>query len=362
MRYSIVRSKKRWFLVFGILTFIALIGSTQLYVKTGAEGMLSWLKIFFVQIIIWNIWGGLTPAIFYFGRRFSPGKKYINALIHFLVSVLIVLFYLLIYVLVYLGFNGLPVSVEVINQVYTGILINLFHWYFILYWITVGIGHFYETLKSHEKTELDKAHLKVQLAKAQLKSLKVQLHPHFLFNTLNTISSLVRKNRNPEAIQMLAGIGDLLRVALQDISKQEVSLRDELSFLNTYLQIEKVRFKELDLEILYDEKLDDIEVPNLLLQPIVENAIHHGISKKRTAKKLIIDISKREGHLCICIENEGPGLPAQWSLKDHIGIGLTNSTERLKQLYGDRSSFDMKNSAIGVKVIITIPIKTNSDE
>ena len=163
----------------------------------------------------------------------------------------------------------------------------------------------------------------------------MQLQPHFLFNTLNAIMVLVRQQRGAQAEEMLARLSDLLRCVLDEVAAQEVPLRRELEYLQLYLSIEQVHFQDrLRIEISANPTVLDAAVPQMILQPIVENAIRHGIARSSAAGQIRISASRTGDTLEIDVQDDGPGFPAAHSSNTR-GIGLANTRARLEQLYGD---------------------------
>lgn len=242
---------------------------------------------------------------------------------------------------------------------YLAELRNFFLFDFFVYWAILGVGYAFDYRERYRERESLASQLKAQLAQAQLESLKMQLHPHFLFNTLHTISGLVRTNERQPAVNMISGLSDLLRRALDNADEQEVPLREEVKFIELYLDIQKVRFSDrltVRLEIAPDTL--DALVPNLLLQPLVENAIRHGISLNESAGLIVISAYRADGMLQIKICDDGPGLQSGWRMEESEGIGLTNTAERLKHLYGAEHRFDLRNGAGGgMTVAIAIPFR-----
>ena len=191
---------------------------------------------------------------------------------------------------------------------------------------------------------------------ARLNALKMQLQPHFLFNTLNAITVLVRQQKGKDAEQMLGHLSDLLRGVLEDVDVQEVSLRRELEYLQLYLAIEQVRFPDrLRVEVSADPATQEASVPQLILQPIVENAIRHGIGRSSSAGRILISASKINGTVELRVQDDGPGLSRRDSSEDE-GIGLANTRARLQQLYGQDARLEIENcDRGGVVVTMNIP-------
>lgn len=201
-----------------------------------------------------------------------------------------------------------------------------------------------------------------QLAAAQLSALKMQLQPHFLFNTLGAIIVLVQQQKTSEAEAMVARLGDLLRLALEDVDAQEVPLWRELEFLRLYLSIEELRFKDrLRLRITADPGLSDALVPHMVLQPLVENAVRHGLGQSEEVVTIDVSATKRDGSLALIVSDDGPGL--QPPRLEQPGIGLANTRSRLGRLYGDGASLAAENTTPhGARVTITLPLRTTGEE
>lgn len=219
----------------------------------------------------------------------------------------------------------------------------------------IGVGYGIQYIRMHQERERRAARLRSELAAAQLQMLKVQLHPHFLFNTLNTISSLMYVDV-PAADRMLVRLSELLRRTLQTIDAQRVSLAEELSFLEPYLEIEQTRLAHrLKVVMSLEPGTLAATVPHLILQPIVENAIRHGISLKVEGGTLTIESSVRDGRLRLMVTDDGVGIGVG-SGETGRGIGLANSRARLSHLYGENASFDLRTApGGGVRVTIELP-------
>jgi two-component system LytT family sensor kinase len=215
-----------------------------------------------------------------------------------------------------------------------------------IFWGLVGVAHalrFYERTTARERRE---AELEARLAQARLQALRMQLNPHFLFNTLNSIASLVHEQ--PQAEEMIEALSDLLRLTLNASDRQEVSLREELRFLERYLLIEQIRFGErLRVEKQIDAAALDAQVPILILQPLVENAIKHGIESQITSGAIQLTAERAGETLLLRVKDNGRGLAssAKGLLKE--GVGLSNTRSRLKELYGGRASLDLKPGKAG---------------
>ena len=230
---------------------------------------------------------------------------------------------------------------------------------FMMYWLMVLILFAYDNYKKYRDQYIVSVELESKLTCSQLQTLKMQLQPHFLFNALNTISMLIRRKKDEDAIEVVSGLSDLLRSTLTREGEQFVTLEDELDLLSKYLNIEKVRFKDkLQIYFEIDPACHELHVPNLILQPIVENAFKHGISKRIEGSELRIEAKLIISHLYISVINKGPLLPEGWSIEGNHGIGLSNTIARLKQLFENKCDFKIYNfEEIGVKVELYLPIQ-----
>jgi LytS/YehU family sensor histidine kinase len=232
----------------------------------------------------------------------------------------------------------------------------------LVYGGVVGVCYALDYYRKYREREVVATRLEAQLAQAQLDSLRMQLHPHFLFNTLNSIVGLVRDNKNTAAVSMLVGLSDLLRHALEHSARQEVELREELNFIKLYLSIQEMRFSDrLQIKLDIDPETTKAMVPNLILQPLTENALRHGIARRADSGLLGISSAVQDGQLRLTVYDDGAGLPYDWQLKGSAGIGLANTVARLEQLYDDDHQFDIRNrDEGGVEAVILIPLRTSS--
>ena len=236
------------------------------------------------------------------------------------------------------------------------------------YFVIVAIVHavdyhrfFQERTEESHRLELRTAQLEAQLATAQLQVLKMQLQPHFLFNTLHAIAELVHEDPRA-ADRMVSGLGSLLRISLDSAGRQMVTLREELEFLEAYLAIEQVRFRErLTVSMDIDPHALDARVPHLLLQPLVENAIRHGVSPRMAAGRVTVAATRRDGRVEIEIADNGRGLPNGTPRAE--GVGLSNTRARLEQLYGGEFKLELANGPAGGAVArLALPYQTGVEE
>jgi two-component sensor histidine kinase len=226
---------------------------------------------------------------------------------------------------------------------------------FAIYWgivLTVLAADYY---RRYQSSLVESAQLQTQLVQSQLQTLRMQLDPHFLFNTLHSISELVHED--PEgAEEMIARLSELLRRSIESSGAQEVPLRDELDFLNLYLEIEKTRFDDrLRVDIQVDPGAAAALVPNLILQPLVENAIRHGISRRLAGGRIEIAARRRGERLELSVSDDGPGFRQDRPLKE--GVGLNATRGRLERLYGSEQTIEFADTGRGVRVRILMPYR-----
>lgn len=235
----------------------------------------------------------------------------------------------------------------------------------VAYWVVIIILFAFDYYQKYQKQALVALQLESQLTQAKLQTLKMQLQPHFLFNAHNTISMLVRTEKYAQATNMISALSDLLRTSLTRSDTQLIPLQEEIDLLKKYLKIERARFEDrLMVNFDIDDTISEAMVPNLFLQPIVENAFKHGISRRMEEAEINISIRQEQQQLLITVSNSGPSLPPGWSLEAHYGIGLTNTINRLKQLYPGRYQFDIRNTANGkqgVAVEIQMPFELQEE-
>jgi len=353
-------STKSWkWIAFPWLGF-ALFDAVQTVFTMHAEGMHHhWVTLFFTDLSSWLPWALVTPFILALGRR-SPGaglNTFHGWLINLAASNVINIVFAAWSSALYTIFNPyaeqaqLPYLTLVRYRIYNGLLASM-----ILYAIVLIVGY---TLASRDRLlahETETARLNEQLSRAQFDALRRQIEPHFLFNTLNSVAALVREQRSDAAIQMISGLSDLLRRSLDSAPHHQVPLREELDFAQKYLDIQKTRFADrLTVSIDVPSDLDTAQVPSLILQPMVENAVQHGIAHRAQGGTVSISASHTNHQLNIRIANDGPSLPPNWE-HSRAGIGITNVRTRLATLYGAASAFNLSNRPSGgVEVLLSLP-------
>jgi hypothetical protein len=356
---------KTWLIVVGVWVVLGLIWAGPIYFEVQGMNHAAW-RIFSWGILVWLAWAPLTPVMSWLARRFSlVGENWLrNLAVHLPAFVLISAAHSAAATALILNlkpFDDMGDSPKTFWPHFVARTTGQLGSDLLIYGGVVGICYALDYYRKYREREFLASRLEAQLAQAQLESLRMQLHPHFLFNTLNGIVGLVRDNKNQAAIGMLVGLSDLLRHTLDHSSKHEVELKQEINFIKLYLSIQQMRFSDR-LRIQYDIHPGTMHalVPNLILQPLTENALRHGISRSADSGVVGISSGLENGHLRLTVYDDGAGLPDDWQMKGSAGIGLANTAARLQQLYDDDHQFDIRNRpAGGVEVTILLPLKTS---
>jgi sensor histidine kinase YesM len=319
----------------------------------------------------------LTPLIVWAARRWPLERQRLAQLLllHLALSIAWTVVKLLLEAAFHLGWNELwPITPPInLRSEVTLLFLFGFHTGVFSYWVVLcihaAIGNYsrlQDTTQAALRSELRASQLEAQVAQARLGALKAQLQPHFLFNTLNAIVVLVRQRKFEQAEETLARFSDLLRAVLADLETQEVTLARELEYLRLYLSIEQMRFSDrLRVDIDVDSELLDAAVPHMALQPLVENAIRHGVGERASPGTISISAQKRDGRLFVRVQDDGPGfghrLPAAGQATG-MGLGLANTRARLRQLHGDAAELRTESRAQGgALVTLVLPFREMVD-
>ena len=328
-------------------------------------GAVPWKYVFVGWMTGMYVCAALTPVVLWLSNRWPVERRIAYAAWHLCFSVVfsILATTLEVPLLLLLGvFPALPPP-----SLAAGVRIMLgfgIQGGVIRYWAVIALHAVYRSQKNAKSREREAFELKVQaselaqqLATAQLSSLKMQLQPHFLFNTLGAIMVLIQQQKTAQAEAMVEKLGDLLRLTLDDVEAQEVSLWRELEFLRLYLSIEQVRFEDRLRVRIAPTTLSDVLVPHMVLQPIVENAVRHALGQSEEAVTIEVVAASSNGSLHLIVSDDGPGLLSP--KPGRSGIGLTNTRNRLARLYGESAQLVIEPAAgRGVRVTITLPIRT----
>ena len=320
-----------------------------------------WNRQLLGSLTFWWSWGLVTPLILWTDSRlpFQENQLGMRILAHLPVSVVLTLLYTYVWdaMIAAVGLNpwsslsakGFLASVS--NE---GIL-----WKWLVYWVIFGARQTFRYYERYLDSELRLERMERSFSEARLNALRMQLDPHFLFNALNTISSQVE--RDPKlARTMIEHLGDLLRLSLDARDRQEIPLAEELAFLDHYVAIQKIRFADnLRIEIQVAPEVKYALVPCLIVQPLVENAIRHGISRRASGGTVTVTAERGPNQVDIRVTDDGVGLPPGWTLETSLGMGLSVTRERIVGLHPDGNSrlFVRPRSGGGTEVAISLPLR-----
>lgn len=352
-------NRLRGFLIgFGVWTLVGLFYLSQDASRRSFFGEpRPWQEAMYWAVRVY-VSAAFTPLILWLGRRWPIERPHLvlRSTGHILAAAVFAVSEVAVETFVLLHTNPPGFVVSSYGRSVAILLIFGFHANMISYGVILGIQSGFRYYRKYRERELDAAELRAQIAGAQLSALKMQLQPHFLFNTLNAIMVLVRQQRGQQAEETLGRFSDLLRAVLSDIDHQEVPLERELEYIRLYLSIEQVRFPDrLRVEIDASPDVLPATVPHMGLQPLVENAVRHGIAKNAGAGVIAIRALEADEQLQLSVSDNGPGIPAGGIVE---GIGLANTRKRLHQLYGDRARLELApREGGGTVATISIPFR-----
>jgi two-component system LytT family sensor kinase len=341
-----------WIFAASFWALFGLIGGIQVWISMITHGHSVPLLLAY-HVLIWEGWLLPTAAIVWLARRFPvmpPTRT--NVLVHLLAACAMAIvhgFFWLALLLAMRPYDRMTIEasrVDVPELLFARLPLE-----WTLYCLVLGAAVAYDYYQRYRQNALQAAQLETSLSEARLHALELQIQPHFLFNTMNAVSSLVRSRRNDEAVTMLAGLSELLRYTLDHAGHQQVELDEEVAVLRRYLEIQRMRFADrMSFTIDVADDVARAAVPALLLQPLAENAVRHGIDRSAAPGLVEVRAFRDAGSLRIVIRNSGTltaGAPP--------GIGLQNTRERLRHLYGTAAAFDLTGADGLVTASLAIP-------
>jgi signal transduction histidine kinase len=353
--------------IFGVATAFGIFSALQAfnYVSLFTDRETPFSILFALNVTYWYAWAVLVPGMLWMARRYRFGRQSWKraAAMHALGVLAFTLVHALITISARVIIMKLPGGRELDWWMSFRELFFLnFDWEMMTYWAIIGLSHALDFHRESQEREVTAAQLQTRLAEAQLQALQRQLHPHFLFNTLHTISALMHRDTDA-ADAMLAKLSDLLRLTLDRVGTQQVSLKDELDFLQKYLDIERTRFADrIEVSTVIEPETLDASVPNLVLQPLVENSLRHGIAPKVGGGRVEIIATRDGDQLRLIVRDNGAGLSTDAMNAFKTGVGLSNTRSRLEHLYGARHRFEFHTPpGGGLAVTIVIPFVAMSD-
>ncbi len=351
----------RWHWIVAIWLAYALFDASQTVLVMHAVGRDAWLVIFGTAFVSWLPWVLATPFIISLARRYAITRDRVVSTVgvHLATLTVVSLIASAWFATLQMLFNPWrypqhPTFIEAWRTSFPYQVLPYMIVYGLIWFITLIVDA--RARMTRQTTET--ARLNEELSKAQLAALRRQIEPHFMFNTLNSIAGLVREQRNDAAVSMIVGLSEFLRRATQDSHRSQVTLAEEVEYLQRYLDIQKVRFGErLQVSVDISPEALHAQVPDLLLQPLVENAIKHGIAKRVAGGAVRVTGACANGNLRLSVYNDGPSDPAD-SQSTVTGVGLSNLRTRLRILHGDESELELKRAASGeAEVIVTLPLR-----
>lgn len=350
-------------LLFAIATAFGLSSTIQAYLLARADNYtpVVW-HLFILNMLYWYVPALMAPAIMSVATRFHFGHgRWVRSVsIHIVGALAYSMLHTGAMFLTRMALMPQPPALGWWRMARVEYLRQL-DWLFMTYLFLVGLAHALAYRKESERRAVDAAHLQTRLVEAQLQALQRQLHPHFLFNTLNAIAGLMRSDVDA-ADRMMDRLGDLLRMTLHTSNIQEVPLREELEMLQKYLDIEQTRFgSRLGVEMAIQPATLEALVPNFLLQPLVENAVRHGIVPYARPGHIHIQSLREDGRLTIRIVDSGDTVPPHRLTLLNQGVGLTNTRARLEHLYRDEHLLLFSNVEGGFQVTVSIPFSIDRD-
>lgn len=338
----------KWLALFALWTALGLFFTSEVYLVYSRflKEPASWGDALRAEMSVWYVWAALAPLVVMLGRRYrlGRGQSLVNAFRHAAASAVFAAIHIVLAVSVaYLVETALTGDTVFSLEPYAQFFVTRYHWNLIIYWAILGVGHAVDYRRLYRERLLAAAHLETSLAEARLQALKAQVQPHFLFNTLNAIATLIYDDP-PRAVKCLARLSDLLRGSLDGAATREVPLERELALLQLYIDIMQMRFADrLRVELDIAGETRTALVPGLILQPLVENAVQYAVAPRAAGGHVTVR-SRRAGEtLEVEVADDGPGFDAGLAAKGK-GLGLANVRARLEHLYGESARLVLESA------------------
>jgi len=319
---------------------LALTVSLQSYLSMLDHGH-SFIRMMVWQLCSWSVWALATPTLLRLGERLSDRRtRAVYGTVAGMAALVIAAHVLVASLSTVLVQPYLPVETFSLQRA-TLIHVLSIPADVVVFGILLLIGSSLAVSHRARSLEIRESRLEADLARAQLDALRLEIEPHFLFNTLNSIASLIRTRSTDRALSMLLGLSDLLRATV-DGRHHSTTLGDETEFVKRYIELQRVRFSDrLDVQYSISPESERCAVPTFLLQPLVENAFRHGVAKQSGPCRLEVSASVENGELHVCVRDNGAGLPPDFDVNSHAGTGLRNNTLRLQRIYEGAAGFEL---------------------
>ena len=356
------RRRVGWRWITAIWTAGGLFDASETILTMQSEGgHHPWGPLFGIEFVSWLPWALATPLVIYLARQYPMvrGANVRTAAVHLttfsVISVIAESWSAALQVAFNPWYNK---KWPTFWDTWTMTLSFQALTFLIAYALILTVTYVIDAHASMARQATETARLNEELSKAQLAALRRQIEPHFMYNTLNSIAGLVRDHCNEAAVSMIVGLSEFLRRSTEGSHRSQVALLEEVEYLQRYLEIQKARFGErLQISLDIPTELLGAQVPNLLLQPLVENAIKHGISKRVAGGTVRVGGVCHDGNLCLSVYNDGPPLPSDWEAT-RTGVGIGNLRTRLKILHGSKSELQLRQAEPdGVEVVVRLPFK-----
>ena len=349
--------RRLWLLIAAASLVPAILSALTSYMNTRVVGRAPDWRVVLFSSALWITFGILTPVIYFLARRFPLNRDAIGRTIaaHLTGALILCLAWTSLSVCIAVLLIRSPTREPFLRYYASWILTNL-PWSVFLYFTVLGSNFAFSYYREAREREAQQARLAAQLAEARLGALRMQLNPHFLFNSLNAITVLVRDQKTNEASRMLELLSGILRQVLKSDKRKEVTLEKELQFTERYLAIEQVRFSDrLQVNWSIEPAIREALVPEFILQPLVENAVRHGVAKRVAAGLIEIKAVQADGDLMLSVKDDGPG----YYPTSDTGVGLANTRARLETLFGEVGHLEVRNpDEGGAIVMVRFPFRT----
>ena len=329
-------------------TLVGLAFASQVYLQSNLLGhSISWGEAIRDSLEEWYVYGALSLPVMALAHRLplEGPSRWRTAAIHLGAALVFSFAYVLLGALVGMVDSRFVGESATYSEIFRPLLVRTFPYNLLIYGVIVAVSHALGYYRKYHERTVQTLELEKHLTEARLQALLHQLKPHFLFNTLNGIASLMHTDVDA-ADTMLVRLSELLRITMSHTGTPSTSLREEVAFLERYLDIEKIRFRNrLEVLVSVDDETLDALVPSLILQPIVENAVRHGVEPHAHSGRIEIRARLESGQLVVTVADNGKGMPAEGPKRE--GIGLANTRARLSELYGSRQKFELVNGPDG---------------
>ena len=351
-----LRQVLKWLGFAAFWTLVGLAFAAQFYLSSNLLGRsITWVEAITYSLGDWYVWALLSLPIARFARRFPPeeGPAWRTAAIHLAAALGFSLAYVVLRALVGQAHSWLLDEPVTFPEVFRPLWVRTFPFNLLIYGVIIAVSHSIDYYRKYHERTVHALELEKHLAEARLQALLRQLKPHFLFNTLNGIASLMHSDVQA-ADRMLVRLAELLRLTMSHPGQPLTRLQDEITFIEKYLEIERIRFRDrLSVTIDVDPAALEAQVPSLILQPLVENAIRHGVEPYARPGRIELVVRCEPGTVVLTVRDNGAGEPAGGFSRE--GIGLGNTRARLRELYGEQHRFELANHPDG-GLIVRVPL------